>query len=141
MVKNRVEGPSGVPAASYFNGLEQGAADFNPIESNELFRMFAEPPTLPQQMENGEMSYCYDDERPKLFTESGQRDFLKIRDEAARLCKLAGCVRMQEMMVAGQDSWFQLACADRLVELGELVEIRQSNIAGQHRVFYRPHIG
>jgi hypothetical protein len=37
----------------------------------------------------------------------------------------------------GGVSWEQLACVDRMVELGELVEIKQDNPAGQHRIFTR----
>lgn len=84
------------------------------------------------------MSYVYEDVRPFVFTESGQVMFLEIRDRAARLLSDAGAVRCQELLrgTVG-DAWSMLACVDRLVELGELREIPQSNIAGQHRVFFR----
>lgn len=86
------------------------------------------------------IGYQYEVEKPKLFTDDGQRMLLKIRDTAFTLIELAGVVRFQEMTggVSG-DSWTMLACADRLVELGDLVEIPQENIAGQHRVFRRLH--
>lgn len=86
------------------------------------------------------MSYDYAAQKPVLFTDDGQRMFLKMRDKAFELCKLTGVVRMQEMMGSG-DSWDQLACADRMVELGDLIEIPQERCAGQHRVFYRPYSG
>ena len=86
------------------------------------------------------MSYVYENEKLKIYTDEGQRTFLKIRDEAFRLISLAGVVRMQEMMrVASGDSWTMLACADRLVELGDLVEIPQERVVGQHRIFRKPY--
>jgi len=82
------------------------------------------------------MSYVYETQRPNIFTEEGQRLFLKIRDNTQALLKQAGAVRLQEM-ISGScgDSWDMLACVDRMVELGELHEIRQENCAAQHRVF------
>lgn len=82
--------------------------------------------------------YRYQDLRPNLFTDDGQRLFLRIRDRAHALLKEAGAARL-DRMIHGQtgDSWTMLACVDRMVELGEIKEIPQENIAGQHRVFYR----
>lgn len=80
--------------------------------------------------------YCYETEKPEIFTEDGQKMFLGIRDNVNRLLKQAGAVRMQEA-ISGQtgSSWSMLACVDRLVELGEIKEITSPNTAGQHRVF------
>jgi len=83
------------------------------------------------------MSYVYQTQRPNLFTDEGQRMFLKIRDTAQTLVRQAGVVRMDKMMagVTG-NSWDMLACADRLVELGELHEIPNTmSGAEQHRLF------
>jgi len=64
--------------------------------------------------------------------------FLKVRDTVKHLLKEAGAVRMEEAIsgVTG-DSWQMLACVDRLVELGEIMELRypSGEPAGQHRVF------
>lgn len=76
------------------------------------------------------MPYRYEEQRANLFTEEGQRMFLKVRD--------AGAVRMDKLMgyAGGGDSWDMLACADRLVELGELVEVPNTVCrAGQDRIF------
>jgi hypothetical protein len=85
------------------------------------------------------MSYHYANERDKLFTDRGQRDFLKFRDHARWLLKTAGAVRMEMLMlppgVGAMDSWFALACADRLVELKEVREITGPDVMGQDRVF------
>lgn len=80
--------------------------------------------------------YDYQTERPNLFTESGQVLFLKIRDRAKFLTATAGAVRMSHLMAGNTgDSWMMLACADRLVELGELREITDDRVAGQDRIF------
>lgn len=83
------------------------------------------------------MSYSYEEQKPKIFTEDGQRMFLKIRDKTHALIKQAGAVRLQEAISdsGGGESWDMLACIDRLVELGEIREVRQERCAGQHRVF------
>lgn len=84
--------------------------------------------------------YNYQKEKPRLFTEEGQFMFLKIRDRAFKLIAEAGCVNMERATsgVCG-DSWQQLACMDRLVELRELTEIKYGDCAGQHRIFVRNH--
>jgi hypothetical protein len=80
----------------------------------------------------------YEDQKPYLFSDDGQRMFLKIRDRADSLIREAGCARMQEIIAGSTgDSWAMLACVDRLVELKEIVEIPQVRIAGQHRIFIR----
>ena len=82
------------------------------------------------------MSYSYADQRARLFTEEGQRLFLKIRDKTHLLIKQAGAVRLQEAISGNSgDSWDMIACVDRLVELGEIRELEYGKCAGQHRVF------
>lgn len=80
------------------------------------------------------MGYDYQVERPKLFTESGQKQLFKMRDLADKLMKEAGAVAMHKLMDG--DSWSSLACADRLIELGFMREVT-SDVWGQHRVFVR----
>ena len=81
--------------------------------------------------------YQYSFERPKLFTDEGQRVFLRCRDRVRSLLSSVGAVRLQEAVrdLGGGDSWFGLACMDRLVELGELRELTDGEVIGQHRVF------
>jgi len=82
------------------------------------------------------MSYSYETQRARIFTEDGQRLFLAIRDKTKHLLKQAGASRMQEMISGNSgDSWDMIACVDRLVELGEIVELQYGKCAGQHRVF------
>jgi hypothetical protein len=79
--------------------------------------------------------YVYEDEKPAIFTESGQVMFLSIRDRIKQNLKVSGSIRMAEAM-SGQtgSTWQMMACVDRLVELGEIREITK-NVAGQDRVF------
>lgn len=81
--------------------------------------------------------YKYNEVKGRLFSDEGQRMFLKVRDFVQDALKRTGAVRMQEAIGAagGGDSWTMLACVDRMVELGELREVTTSNVAGQHRVF------
>lgn len=82
------------------------------------------------------MSYEYATERPNLFTEEGQTRFIKVRDKVNLLIKAAGVFRLQE---AGIGSWEEMACVDRMVEMGELVEFDRP-CWGQYRVFTTPQI-
>lgn len=83
------------------------------------------------------MPYVYSELRAGLFTEDGQVMLLKMRDFVKETLPKSGAVRMDKLMSAAGtgDSWTMLACADRLVELGDLREITNREVAGQHRVF------
>ncbi|HUX16769.1 MAG TPA: hypothetical protein VMW52_09880 [Phycisphaerae bacterium] len=86
------------------------------------------------------MAYDYEREKPNLFTDEGQRMFLRIRDRAHELILAAGAARMQEIIRGNSgELWEMLACVDRLVELGELREITLLPQPGpmQYRVFVR----
>ena len=85
----------------------------------------------------GENVYQYKDLKGRLFSDEGQRMFLKVRDFVHATLKTAGAVRMQEALVAagGGDTWTMIACVDRLVELGEIKEVGDGDVACQHRVF------
>jgi len=86
------------------------------------------------------MGYSYEAEKQQLFTDKGQVQFLKIRDQVNRILKEAGAVRCQEAlgMMTGS-SWEHLACLDRMVELGELVCIGPDNAPTQYKVYVGPH--
>ena len=83
------------------------------------------------------MGYSYEKMRPNIFTEDGQVTFLKIRDAAKSLLKQAGAVSADRLMRdCTGDSWTMIACIDRLIELGELVELQNPVSSwAQHRVF------
>lgn len=83
--------------------------------------------------------YDYEIEKQKLFTDDGQREFLKMRDCVSKLLEESGAIMLGKVASrVNGDSWFQMACVDRLVELGEIVEIKQQDCWAQHRVFTRP---
>lgn len=82
------------------------------------------------------MNYDYSTERNKIFTDKGQREFLKVRDRAHKLLEEAGAFMMFSALrdISG-DTWTMMAYVDRLVELGEIKEITPPNVPGQNRVF------
>lgn len=81
--------------------------------------------------------YDYQVEKPKIFTEEGQIDFLKVRDNVRNLLKQSGAVTMDRAITGlTGDSWTMMAYVDRLVEIGEIREVSQSGrCAGQNRIF------
>lgn len=83
--------------------------------------------------------YEYSVERHFVFTEEGQVMFLKIRNRVNDLLDVAGAVRVIEILKQGPsgDTWQQMACIDRLVELEEILEVTDGHIAFQDRVFVR----
>lgn len=80
------------------------------------------------------MPYEYQTERPKLFTEEGQVALLSVRDQAASLIAKSGAFQLNKIRLSG-DSWFMLACIDRLVELKELRCIGPENVISQNKVY------
>lgn len=89
------------------------------------------------------MSYNYASQKHRILTDEGQRNFLKVRDFVFACIEKAGAVRMQEAMAVSHagDTWADMATVDRMVELGEIVEVTstdsQARPAGQHRIFTR----
>jgi len=82
--------------------------------------------------------YNYQNERHKIFTEKGQTDFLKVRDEAFRLLEEAGAFSIMKVIkVVCGESWLMMAYVDRLVELEEIKEITKPDTFGQDRVFVK----
>lgn len=83
-------------------------------------------------------SYDYRQQRHYVFSEEGQPVFLKVRDRAHKLIAEAGVARMDAITrgSGAVTNWYELACVDRLVELGEIEEIPNTiSSAGQHRIF------
>lgn len=81
------------------------------------------------------MTYDYRTERARIFTEEGQREFLELRDRVRGLLNQAGAFTMGKAFGSGE-TWFMMACVDRLVELEELAEVgAHPSRWGQHRVF------
>lgn len=86
------------------------------------------------------MFYRYEDVKPRLFTEIGSIMFTAVRDNVNALLRRAGAVRFEEATkdIAG-DTWVMIACFDRMVELGEIIEITPPEIIAQHRVFIKAY--
>ncbi len=92
---------------------------------------------LQNQKRKNSMNYNYELQKPKLFTDEGQRKFLKVRDNAQRLLNQSGCFTMDKVVACELGNTFEaMACVDRLVELGEIVEVpRNPMMPLQHRLF------
>ena len=70
--------------------------------------------------------YSYKDKRNFVFTEEGQVRLLRVRDRVVRILKKSGAMTMcGAIRRIGGGSFENFACVDRLVELGELVEVPQ----------------
>ena len=87
------------------------------------------------------MSYNYETERTTIFSEEGQRTFLRIRDHVKGLLEKSGAFSMGSALSTPHmsgDTWTMMACVDRLVELGEITEVpRGPNCPGQCRIFVK----
>lgn len=89
------------------------------------------------------MSYSYAEHRPFTLTDEGQRLLLQTRDFAFRMIKLAGCVQADKMLhqMGAGSSWDQMAIIDRLVEMSQLVEVKQADPhAWQYKIFVSPKV-
>lgn len=87
--------------------------------------------------------YDYEAQRAFVFTDDGQRGFLKIRDHVNSTLNKSGAITLWAAISAGVTgcSWELMACVDRLVELGELREVIQSGVVmGQNRIFIKNNL-
>lgn len=83
--------------------------------------------------------YSYEKEKPEVFKEENQKDFLRVRDNAKRLFTEAGAARL-DMLIKGLtgSSWIMLAYVDRLAELGEIRCLNDDGeTPAQHRVYVK----
>lgn len=88
----------------------------------------------------GYVSYNYKEQRERLFTEKGQSDVINMLQTFQKLTEKSGAAMMCHLISASNvsvDSWYEMACVDRLVELGIAQEVTSTSYAGQHRVFIR----
>lgn len=88
------------------------------------------------------MSYNYQEQRPRIFTEDGFTRLTRIREYVLSRIKFSGAVMMNNVLMevssSGRDGsdWDKLACVDYLVERGEIREISQTrSVPGQARIF------
>lgn len=83
--------------------------------------------------------YNYTTERPYVFTDEGQRKFVKIYDTAKKAFETTGAVTAGKLMTGcSGDSWQTMACVDRLIEIGSAREVNTSG-AWQYKVFLPVH--
>lgn len=82
--------------------------------------------------------YNYQEIKSDVFLEENQEMFLKIREKTFELLKESGAVTLGNIInnFVG-DSWTQMACVDRLVELKEIKEIKQINIMSQNKIYVK----
>ena len=83
------------------------------------------------------MSYRYEDLRPWVFTDEGQRALLRLRDWTMGALRRTGAFQLHcAIDAAGSgDSWQRIALVDRLVELGEIKLVERAGVASQYRVY------
>ncbi len=82
------------------------------------------------------MSYRYEDLKSWILTDEGQRLCFRTLASAQALIKSAGACMSGKLIGADAPStWHSLAAIDRLIEVGELREVTNSDVAGQHRIF------
>lgn len=85
--------------------------------------------------------YDYAKERPKVFLEENQEAFLRIRDKAFKLISIAGAAMMEKLVSNKEEGTgdvnIDMACIDRLVEIGDLEEVFTA-ANDRHRIFIRP---
>ena len=78
--------------------------------------------------------YNYEILKNVILTDQGQRRFLRVRDKIEKIMKKTGAFRMGYIVSFDTNSWFSLACVERMVEIGELSEVGHFEFT-QHRVF------
>jgi hypothetical protein len=81
--------------------------------------------------------YDYTSERPWLFTDEGQRVFIAFRDVALKKLSDTGACTIGSALSwirGAPDSWKQLACIDRMVELGDVRKVERPGHATQSQV-------
>ena len=101
------------------------------------YRFDAELGNFSDEFGDCEMSYVYEKEREKLFTEAGLNLVIKVRDEAKKLLQDSGAFMLERLMqkMTG-DSWMTLAAVDYLVERKELIPVRpKGSVPTQYFVY------
>lgn len=78
--------------------------------------------------------YKYENHRDRIFTEEGQIEFLRVRDRVNELLNTCKYIDLdQAISGVGGSSWDNIAMVDRMVEIGELIEIKPDT--GKPRIF------
>ena len=86
------------------------------------------------------MSYDYEIEKRKLFTEDGLKEYTKMRDQIKRILDDTGAFAFYGLKNTG-DAWFTQACLDYMIQQGELVCLRGEQSAWlQFQVYATPKV-
>lgn len=88
------------------------------------------------------MSYRYESEKYRLFTEDGVKDLMGIKDAAMGLIETAGAFRAVELLekTSHPDTFFFCAALDYLVEKGHLIELTRPNCMSQFQCYTTPQV-
>lgn len=82
--------------------------------------------------------YNYQEEKSRLYTDEGIKMLLKAKDHVQKLLKVSGAARCGEIIqgLGGGDTFMMLACIDKLVEEGEILEVKQvKRVRGQNQIY------
>ena len=88
--------------------------------------------------------YNYEQQKPGLFDDIGQRRVIAVRDHVLSTLHISGAITMARAMdgAGTGDTYAQMAAVDRLVELGDIEEVALAKVPmGQHRIFRLPYTG
>ena len=85
--------------------------------------------------------YEYEEEKPSLMTIDGQKAFLKNRDWVLKTLNKYGAFNEECALVEMPEvinSFFGIACLDRMIELGEIKRIkRPANYPNNYNIFVK----
>lgn len=83
------------------------------------------------------MGYKYEEHKPKFKDDYELMTFLEIRCRVKEHIKWRGMVTMMDAINGSSgDAWFLMACVDKLVEIGEISEVKNDQESfGQDRIF------
>lgn len=87
------------------------------------------------------MSYSYEQERAKVLAPERQDQFIHGRDRLLKAIEPTGAILWMKAMQFFNtgSSWTDMACVDRMVELGDLRRVHQNGrVSGQYEVFVVP---
>ena len=80
--------------------------------------------------------YRYEEEKHKLWTDEGLDMIIKVREEAHRLFKIAGCATLENLIRGCTgDSFTMLAVVDWLEEKKTIRRIYQDGVSTQRQIY------
>jgi hypothetical protein len=85
------------------------------------------------------LKYDYLEIKPQLFEEHNQKQFLRVRDWINKSLDKTGAFQLQRATEQNYgDCWITIASIDRLQEIGEIKEVKQTeNVLYSERIFIR----